>query len=159
MDDYMDKPGPAMATIREKLGRWLDDAVSSNPQELRQAAPHPRSAAFDAPSTTLDLDGLTEVFGSREEATAMLDRFLEANQQDMTALDNAVEVRNADRVARVAHRMQGRPKLIGETNAAELAVRLERAGREERWPAIESALESFHSAIGELDRAVRELPR
>jgi HPt (histidine-containing phosphotransfer) domain-containing protein len=132
MDDYVAKPigTPALAACLAR-GRVLLPVQASFGGSV--AAQAPLRVAVEP----VDLEVLSASYGTDAVASrAMLEDFVEINAQDLEALLVALRERDARRVARQAHRMQGASKMVGAASLARIAARLESRAPDLDWSRI-----------------------
>jgi PAS domain S-box-containing protein len=119
MDDYLTKP-TELATLREKLSRWLgsEAGLRSTPSAARAGAAH------DDP---LDRAHIAELVGSAEAVAELLAEVRTGARADIAALQAALQAGDGGAVRQAAHRIRGSAMTIGAKRLAAAAGRLERA--------------------------------
>ena len=164
MDDYLSKP-VEMRILAQKLLQWLGEplgaATETDTTEATEATDVadvadttgettiPAPAAEDSPPIQFNI--LTDAIGDDPALiTAMLSEFAETNQEDLNDLDAALAAHHAQNVNEVAHRIKGACKIIGATEVADYAYKLEQAGEANDWESIENTLPHFRSAMHRL---------
>ena len=100
----------------------------------------------------IDREQLAAVSGGDEEAEReILADFRATNGQDADALRDALERASIGNVAQLAHSMKGAARTIGAGALAEVCEHLEKAGRDNDWPAIEANREALWRELARLD--------
>jgi len=74
---------------------------------------------------------------------AILDEFLLANDEDVAALQAAVDEANVERVAWSAHRIKGASRMVGAMMLGDAAELLEKAGKAADLPTIQTEWPGF----------------
>ena len=139
MDAYLTKPLD-IRELWETLCRYLPHTLERQ-AEPSSDAPGSVAEQADLITTGLDLAFLIENFGDdREMLKEILDGFVEAAEEDMTALTEAVTGIRAEDVKLVAHRLKSASKTVGATALADSFFAMERAGADADWPTILSLL-------------------
>jgi HPt (histidine-containing phosphotransfer) domain-containing protein len=111
MDDYLTKP-TELATLREKLARWLesDAGVRSAP-----------------PEGVIDRARIQELVGTPAGVAEVLAGVEASARRDIVSLQSAIETKNGAVVRAAAHRIKGSALNLGARRLAAAAVRVERA--------------------------------
>lgn len=156
MDDYLSKPVsvPVLATC---LQRWLPhtrpaDGYGARADATAALPQLDRARALDAEV----LGALTG--GSAAEAIGLLEEFLAATAQDLSALHAARDGGDAIALTRQAHKIKGAARMVGATELAQAAGELEAAGRQDDWPAILPLAAALDSAVQHLRLVAAQLP-
>ena len=96
----------------------------------------------------LDLEVLDEMADlGIDDLRELIDAFLEQATEEMRNICRAIDAKNADNVANLAHRLAGSCAVCGATSAMTALRLLERSGCQANWPAIAT----------HFDRSVQEL--
>jgi CheY-like chemotaxis protein/HPt (histidine-containing phosphotransfer) domain-containing protein len=119
MDDYLTKP-TELATLRDKLARWLGSDAGLKPV----SAEHPSDAARDNP---IDRARIEELVGGPEGLAAVLSELAAGAKADVAALQSALKVTDGVAVRAAAHRIKGSALTVGAQRLAAAAIRLEKA--------------------------------
>ena len=152
MDDFMTKP-LSLGTLKAMLEKWItqanDDAIREGEQrKLPQQDDSETEVAAFAMAMPIDRSVL-EVYsgGDWMMERAILDEFIQANDEDVAALQAAVEADNVERVAWSAHRIKGASRMVGAMMLGDAAEILEKAGKaaalhtiQTEWPGFVQAL-------------------
>jgi PAS domain S-box-containing protein len=150
MDDYIAKP-IELATLQDKLRRWLPQALAALPPS-DEAATAPAVALPPALPAELARDassGMLAKVGPRALA-----KFREVNDDDVAHLLQAVARSDLEAVAHWSHRIKGACGFIGATDLAAVCGMLEQAGRGQDGPAVAWLMDVFNI---ELERMNAEL--
>jgi CheY-like chemotaxis protein/HPt (histidine-containing phosphotransfer) domain-containing protein len=140
MDDYLAKPVRS-AELRETMARWLD-----HPQSTGDAGPvdgaNSTALVTQAGSKVLssgampllDLEAMTEIRSlNLEDGEDMLaplvDLFLEQAAKQISAIEMAIQNRDAEALGNVAHSLKGAARNVGAYAMGEIAAELEQRGR------------------------------
>jgi PAS domain S-box-containing protein len=151
MDDLLVKPAD-LPSIEAKLNKLLPALTPSI--EFGATAPTPVMpvATGGAERAALDAQVLAELTGGDKTMEAkMLARFKTSNQADAQGLREALAVRDAQAVARMAHRIKGASRMIGARAYSEACAALEQAGREGEWTRVEAGVAAFQNALDALE--------
>ena len=155
MDDFVGKPTtiPFLAT---KLRRWL-------PHLEWPQAPAPAVAAPAAPSPAgggaLDVVVLGELTGGdRALADEVLEDFLGESRSDLTSVREAAANRDAERLRRQAHRINGSSRMVGAREVRDLASRIENeaTGGAPDWDLVDAILDPLAAALERVAAAAEE---
>jgi two-component system, OmpR family, sensor histidine kinase TorS len=97
----------------------------------------------------LDLEVLDEMADlGIEDLRELIDAYIEQANEVMQNLYRAIDARNADEVAELAHRLAGSSGVCGATSAMNALRILERSGCQANWPAI---TKQFEQAMQEIE--------
>jgi signal transduction histidine kinase/CheY-like chemotaxis protein/HPt (histidine-containing phosphotransfer) domain-containing protein len=129
MDDYLVKPVELKA-MAARLQQWLPLPQGAVPPEAVMA---PVDRAALASSSRGDL--------ARQKA--VLAFFRTVNDEDASALQQALEALDPQALTHAAHRMKGACKMVGAHPLADVCHRLEVAGRAKDWSAIRTEMPLF----------------
>jgi two-component system sensor histidine kinase EvgS len=151
MDDYLAKP-VGVSALAATLQRWLPHTG---------AATGPRSAL--TPVTAADADALLDrsvlaaLVGPDAATTrAVLDDFSASIDEDASALDAAVAMRDLPALTHHAHRIKGAARLVGATAMAAVAGELEAAGQAGLWAPIAALQDRLQAAAAALRHHIAE---
>jgi hypothetical protein len=110
MDDCLVKP-TRLATLREYLSRWFgaDSARPIAPNDPAPgSAPDARTESVDSiPFAPVDLNQLTQIWGSASTVKSLLDAFVSAVRDDMRALPPLLNEPDATALRQWHHRVAG----------------------------------------------------
>lgn len=81
--------------------------------------------------------------GDKDIARDIYAQFLTATESDANALRAAVAAGHAGDIGKAAHRVKGASRMIGAAAVADLAERIELAGRREDLPEIAATMPAF----------------
>jgi two-component system sensor histidine kinase EvgS len=81
--------------------------------------------------------------GDKDIARDIYAQFLTATESDAHALREAVAAGNAGEISKAAHRVKGASRMIGASAVADLAEKIELAGRNGDLDAIHGAMPAF----------------
>ena len=147
MDAYLTKP-VGLNTLSRCLHRWLPH-LSVAPPVAEGAAP-PALPQGDLPPP-VDEQVLAEISGGdADTATAILADFLDTSEEDMRALQRALDGGEPQLAAREAHRLRGAAGLVGAPQVVATAALVEEAGREADHTALQRLLPDLQSALFQL---------
>jgi len=139
MDDYLSKP-VKLEVLREMLEKWQDPSLV----EIASQPP-------------LDHKFLAEMTGGDEEFTReLLEEFLKTVPPLMQQVEQALHTGDREALARAAHTMKGSSRAIGAQPFSEIALALERAGKEGR---MDDALCAAEKLFAEWERVRRHIER
>ncbi len=128
------------------------------PQTLWRSAAmgHTMTIVSSTPSCEiLDRDELlARCLGNLEFAMRVLDQFRSRLAQDLSDLDQALQDRNWDLLARLAHRINGASASVSAGQLRLQAAALEHAARARRVADLPAGVERLH---GEAERLIHEL--
>jgi two-component system sensor histidine kinase/response regulator len=97
---------------------------------------------------------LERVDGDRDLLSELASLFLEDCPARKAALAEAVQSRDGHALEAVAHLFRGSIGIFGAAAAADVALRLELMGREDRWDGIEEAAATFTAEVERLEAAL-----
>ena len=105
----------------------------------------------------LDLELLEEMAGlGIEDLRELIDAYLEQATEGMQKICSAIDAKNADEVADLAHRLAGSSAVCGMTSAMNMLRMLEQSGCKANWPAIEMQEVQAIREIESNERLVRD---
>lgn len=151
MDDYLSKP----VTIRqlvEKLHQWL-------PQLRTDATPSVEVPA-EAPAPTPPVDSallLQLSGGDANRSRQLLALYCRTAEEDFNALVDA-QGRSHSATAGVAHRIKGAALMVGASEVAELAKRIEQSARGEQEANMSGLIDALRHAFSRIRSFAREPP-
>ena len=125
MDDFAAKPTtiPALAS---RLQRWLPHLEWPAPDTLPSLTPATDSRSAGSREATIDTATLEELTGGDAElAASVVEDFLATTGQDLHALCDALEARDASELRRQAHRIKGAARIVGAREIERLAEQIE----------------------------------
>jgi len=143
MDDYLAKP-VSLEQLREKITRWLP-AEGRPPEEPREAAPIEYAA----------LDELTG--GDPNAKREVLSQFMHYGDDDAQSLRIAIASRQAEAIARFAHRIKGAAAAIGASRLTSACAQVEASATRADWPGIFAGMEEFERDMTDLRRHIAGL--
>ena len=147
MDDYMTKP-VSMSVLAEKLSSWIRPGRDEEASGIIRRTAKPERGP-------VDLSVLKQSVGSDPEVIrSLLASFQQTSVADHADLTKAVDGRDVDVVAEVAHRMKGAARMVGAAELADAAHAMETAARRADWPAVKQAEGSLRQA---LERALKHI--
>jgi CheY-like chemotaxis protein/HPt (histidine-containing phosphotransfer) domain-containing protein len=138
MDDYLAKPIRS-ASLRETMARWLDDpklteglvpAPAVNTMKpIRQATPLSAGGM-----RLLDMEAMAEIRslnldGGEDMLAPLVDLFLEQAAKQISAIEMAIQGRDANELGSVAHSLKGAARNVGAHAVGEVAAELEQRGK------------------------------
>ncbi|MGE0492810.1 MAG: response regulator [Vulcanimicrobiota bacterium] len=144
MDDYLTKPideASLLRALRELL-----------PDEL--LAPEPKAAPRRQTGQMLSVEALIERVGSQENLRILADMFAERYPGQLAELRQALSEGKADIVRSTAHSLKGNFLNFGAKEAAEVASRLEQAGKAATLTGLEPVLESLSEQCRLVEQAL-----
>lgn len=110
MDDCLVKP-TRLATLRDYLSRWFgtDSAWQAAPAETVSAPPvsEPDARGGPEPFVPVDLNHMTQLWGSESTVKALLDSFVSSVREDVLALSPLLECIEVERLREWHHRVAG----------------------------------------------------
>ena len=156
MDDYIAKP-VLLPALRDKLACWLplDGGQSSQPN-----GPRAGSGASPPPATRSPIDRgvlAASCAGLPQSDREILTSFQRINDQDASALRQAVNVADFPAIVRIAHRIKGASQMIGALQLGAICERLEAAGAANDLDTITSEMQKLSDEVLELDAYIKDL--
>jgi PAS domain S-box-containing protein len=118
MDDYLTKP-TELATLRDKLARWLGADAGLRTEPRGEAVPVARESVIDR-------ERILELVGSASGVATVLGSVESAARRDIVALQAAIEAKDGASVRSAAHRIKGSALNLGAKRLAAAAARVER---------------------------------
>jgi signal transduction histidine kinase/CheY-like chemotaxis protein/HPt (histidine-containing phosphotransfer) domain-containing protein len=150
MDGFLAKPSP-MGALARTLYQWLPHL------EWPSTGPAAETRAPDSGDRVVDFSALDELTGGDAAlAASILADYVESSGSDFAALHAALDAASADDVRRTAHRVKGASRVVGASQVASVAARLEEAASDtvEDWDTLRSALDELEAAFGQVAAAV-----
>jgi signal transduction histidine kinase/CHASE3 domain sensor protein/HPt (histidine-containing phosphotransfer) domain-containing protein/ActR/RegA family two-component response regulator len=148
MDDYLAKP-IELSQLARKLDLWLPVpgalAAPGGPASTLPSAASAGAGVIDSSLLALVSNGDAAV--ERD----ILQRFRRYNAEDAALLMKAFEKADMEEVAHASHRIKGASMTVGAMALASVCERLERAGRERDWPALQGAMHVFRREFERLE--------
>jgi len=145
MDDHLSKP-VTIGQLTEKLRQWLPGLdwgqVHAETLQPRTRTPVDRTVLYQ--STGSDLGNASE----------FLKDYCQVATEDLKTLS---EARGDAAIADAAHRMKGAALMIGAYEVADIAGRIEVAGRRSQTTGIVALVEELRQAVARVDEYVRTL--
>ncbi|MDC7691417.1 ATP-binding protein [Vogesella indigofera] len=139
MDDFLSKP-LGLAALKDMLHKWLGD-VALTPAPLATAV------VAATPAAAVDRQALAMYSaGDWSVEQAILDEFMQGNDEDVAALARAVAAGDAVQIAWSAHRIKGASRMVGAMALGDAAEALEKAGRAAELAAIPALWQQFNAA-------------
>jgi len=145
MDDYLTKPlDPDL--LAATLVKWLrpSAAAPDRPLERTQAEP------IDYPSL------LRRCMGKPELAARLVRKLTEQAEQDLQAVDTAVQQNDAAALAVAAHRLKGAAANVSAANLRQAALDLEHLGRAGNLAAAAPLVEKLRQELARLKGAAEQ---
>jgi signal transduction histidine kinase/CheY-like chemotaxis protein/HPt (histidine-containing phosphotransfer) domain-containing protein len=137
MDGFLTKP-LEMPKLQAVLEQWLGalpEDVTEPPENTKTS----EAPAAPANSGPVDVSALTSVFGDDPETVKeILLEFVDPAKDIVGEIEAAYETRNADGVAKAAHKMKSAARSVGANTLADICMTLETAGKEEAWDVIDA---------------------
>ncbi|WP_181935604.1 PAS domain-containing protein [Wenzhouxiangella sp. 15190] len=151
MDDYLSKPAE-LVELKEKLDYWL-------PINGEDEGETPDSGAAPADdSGPIDRSVLAVIAGNDAASVReILSDFGQANESDVTSLEQAVSEEEAEAVRRAAHRIKGSSRMVGAKGLAEISEQLEHAAGAADWEGIHSGLRELKKELEIVDDYIRRV--
>ncbi|HUQ76951.1 MAG TPA: MHYT domain-containing protein [Burkholderiales bacterium] len=147
MDDYLTKP-TELATLRDKLARWLGSDAGLKPMRADRAA----DAGRDNP---IDRARIEELVGGPEGLAAVLSEIEAGARTDVAALEAALQASDGVAVRSAAHRIKGSALTVGAQRLAAAAVRLEKAPDVLGTPELQGAVQALIAELKVVMAATR----
>jgi HPt (histidine-containing phosphotransfer) domain-containing protein len=140
MDDYLTKPirAEALITHVERIAMRTDDASPTRPQ---------------SPAFSLE-EALERVDHDQELLAEIAGLFLAAAPEMLETIATSVVAGDAAALGRAAHRLKGSILTFGAAEAADLALSLEQAGRENDLAGARATLPRLTEAVARLRTAL-----
>jgi HPt (histidine-containing phosphotransfer) domain-containing protein len=139
MDDFLSKP-LGLAALKDMLHKWLGE-VALPPAPLATAV------VAATPAEAVDRQALAIYSaGDWSVEQAILDEFMQGNDEDVAALARAVAAGDAGQIAWSAHRIKGASRMVGAMALGDAAEALEKAGRAAELAAIPALWQQFNAA-------------
>jgi len=152
MDDVIIKP-TTVPVLAAKLRQWLPELVWD--------AAGGSSAVAAAPLTAASIDELIDrrvldslAGGDAQMARDILRDFADSTRADVATIPDLLARRDEPGLTRQAHRIKGAARMVGATALAEVADRLETAGRGADWPGIARAAPEIGEQFERLERLI-----
>jgi len=139
MDDYLSKPIDPQQLL-EKIGEW---GASMNQQNDNQEEPAAMSSITDPHDNAIIWDRsdfMARIMNNETLAHKLVDLFKVDTPKTIKDLAQAVDVGEAQQAGLVAHKLKGTVSNLGGIELAELAFKIEQAGREDDLESIQSLL-------------------
>ncbi len=128
MDDYLSKP-VRLEVLQQMLEKWYQPSQDGEERTLQP----------------IDTDFLAEMTGGDETFTQeLLQEFVESVPSLIQQVEESVQSADADSLARSAHTLKGSARAVGAQVLAEIAFRLERAGKEQNLAGAPDDLRNLH---------------
>ena len=148
MDDFMTKP-LGLAALKSMLEKWLAGSTADGATISTDVTPDAIVPVTNGePIDRLALEIYSNGDWSLEQA--ILDEFMQGNQEDMQALGEAVQTADAVRIAWSAHRIKGASRMVGAMALGDAAEALELAGKASehgQFDALWQALQKQRDAL------------
>ena len=150
MDDYLSKP-LKLDKLRQKLEHWLPDATNSMAVDtaIEKAETSTNAQVLSGPIDQAHLDELEESVGPA--FIKMVEAYVEDLPAQITALEEAINHKNAEQVQHYAHSIKGSSKNFGANELASIAKELEDLGRNDH---VEDANTQLLVLFDEADRVL-----
>ena len=104
-----------------------------------------RTSATRLPSGVLDLEGLrNRCMGNAELMQQVLKMFTEQIPAEMQTIEKALELRNTEQIARVAHRVKGTSASVSAAGLMRAAAEIEDVSRAGRVGDLPAGIERLH---------------
>ncbi|MDC7713935.1 ATP-binding protein [Vogesella sp. LYT5W] len=140
MDDFLSKP-LGLAALKDMLHKWLGDvALPTVPVPVAEVVVAAAPEAIDRQALAVYSGGDWSV------EQAILDEYMQGNDEDVAALERAVAVGDAAQIAWSAHRIKGASRMVGAMALGDAAEALEKAGRAAELAAIPALWQQFDTA-------------
>ncbi|GHD72286.1 ATP-binding protein [Vogesella fluminis] len=140
MDDFLSKP-LGLAALKDMLHKWLGNvALLPAPEPVAAAPVVVAGAVIDRQALAIYSAGDWSV------EQAILDEFMQGNNEDVAALAQAVAAGDAAQIAWSAHRIKGASRMVGAMALGDMAAALEKAGRAADLAAIPELWQQFKTA-------------
>ena len=144
MNDYLSKP-TTLDALKAKIEHWVTTGgnvtVENDPAETTAPAAAPASAPADAPLDSTTLNEFTG--GDASLRREILLQFMASDEPDAAELRQALAGDDCATIAKTAHRVKGASRMIGAQPYANVAERIERAGREGDLAAAKGCIADF----------------
>ncbi|NBR27774.1 MAG: sensor histidine kinase, partial [Betaproteobacteria bacterium] len=142
--DYLSKP-TTLDALKAKIEHWVTTGgnvtVENDPAETTAPAAAPASAPADAPLDSTTLNEFTG--GDASLRREILLQFMASDEPDAAELRQALAGDDCATIAKTAHRVKGASRMIGAQPYANVAERIERAGREGDLAAAKGCIADF----------------
>jgi len=153
MDDYVTKPiDPDV--FRSVMDRWADTVdVAKKGGLMKRTA---KDAPMGGPSPA-DLTRIRElVEGDKSVERQLVDLFIKDTSEHTRLLEEALEEKRKDRIEHEAHRMKSACVQVGADTLADLALRLERMGRNGSLDGASQLFSDFQHELGRVSDYLKE---
>jgi PAS domain S-box-containing protein len=136
-DDYLSKPAK-ISEISEKINKWLDISNPALPvAEGDQEESKPANSKF------IDLDSVKELLGNEVDFVELASQYIPEYENDLRNMQLAYQNQSSPEVGKLAHRIKGASRYVGANILADIAQKMEMAGKEENWSLIEELYPEF----------------
>lgn len=155
-DDYLTKPIDRRK-LAETLGKYMPAAQEDMGSKAvavdgsAEKAPGSQETGGEDDETIINWEKLIERFGDEEIIEEILPTYLEDNKEHFEKLSEAMKKSRFEAIDFHAHAIKGAGRNLGTTRLADIASRLEIAGKEEN---IESAKRAFSELKPEFQRVM-----
>ncbi len=144
MDDYISKPIDRRV-LNIKLNHWLQKEFVVRNQELAKKYGQSGASMSFSENDPVDLPELREFYG--DDLEDVLKTYILSAESHIASITQAVNERNADMLASLAHELKGSSASVGAKQLAKLALFLERSAGIRDWKEAKDTLEALNSAF------------
>jgi len=144
MDDYISKPIDRKV-LNIKLNHWLQKEFVVRNQELARKYGQSGVQINSSESDPVNLVELREFYG--DDLEDVLKTYISSTESYVASINQAVNERNADMLATLAHELKGSSASVGAKQLAKLALFLERSAGLRDWKEAKDTLEALNSAF------------
>ncbi len=154
MDDYISKPIDR-SVLNIKLNHWLQKEFVVRNQELARKYAQPAAGHTATDLDPINLQELSEYYG--DDLQDVLRTYIESTEAYIVTINQAVDEKDNELLARIAHELKGSSASVGAKQIAKLALYLERAAGLRDWKeardTAEALINSFDSARAFLEKS------
>jgi HPt (histidine-containing phosphotransfer) domain-containing protein len=126
----------------------MPDAGVAKPVRAAMAEPAAEPATPPAAAASFDPSILKRLVGGSEDtAIEILGDFGDSAREILAEITEAHRAHSAANIAMAAHKLKSSSRAVGADAAAEVAERLERAGKTEAWGEIDTAAPELDGAL------------
>ncbi|MGI9302497.1 MAG: ATP-binding protein [Gammaproteobacteria bacterium] len=151
MDDYLAKPAE-LTRLKQALTKWMPAKAKRDQAAESKRLPPGEKVAEDMP---IDLSTLRDFVGDDQAIHRdLLAEFAQSTSRYVVDLHNAATAGEARGIVSAAHALKSPARTLGARELADLAQRLEQAGKTGDWRRISELLKLLDPAMEKITRFV-----
>jgi len=149
MDGYLTKP-LELPKLKAVLDEWLppapDDGISPDPEPALDRIGASVNPSAEVAASPIDPSALTSLVGDDPEMhREILKDFIAPASEIVTEVNHGFDERNAETIAKAAHKLKSAARSIGANVLADHCLALESAGKNRDWPTIEATMPELNA--------------